>query len=56
MVSFIFYRKFDESKEPIDTGRFINLEEATQLFAHRKGLTVSQFKIMFMVKQKTRIH
>jgi hypothetical protein len=52
MNDFIYYRKFDQAKEPLDKGRFINLEEAIQLFANRKKLHINQFKSMFKVEKK----
>ena len=52
MNEFIYYRKFDQVKEPLGTGRFANLEEAIQLFANRKKLNINHFKSMFKVEEK----
>ena len=52
MSEFIYYRNFDQTKEPLGTGRFTNLEEAIQLFADRKKLNINQFKSMFKVEEK----
>ena len=52
MREFIYYRNFDQTKEPLDKGRFTNSEEATQLFADRKKLDINQFKLMFKVEKK----
>lgn len=52
MSEFIYYRNFDQTKEPLDKGRFANLEEAIKLFAERKRLSISQFKSMFNVEEK----
>ena len=52
MSEFIYYRNFDQTKEPLGTGKFANLEEAIQLFANRKKLHISQFKSLFNVEKK----
>jgi hypothetical protein len=52
MINFIYYRNFDQTKEPLGKGRFADLEEAIQLFAGRKKLHISQFKSMFNVEKK----
>tara|TARA_R110000744_G_scaffold211534_2_gene330640 strand:+ start:1762 stop:1920 length:159 start_codon:yes stop_codon:yes gene_type:complete len=52
MTSFIYYRKFDQVKEPLGTGRFFNLEEAIRVFANRKNLKSNQFKSIFTVEKK----
>ena len=52
MSEFIYYRNFDQTKEPLGKGRFTDLEEAIQLFAGRKKLHISQFKSMFSVEKK----
>jgi hypothetical protein len=52
MINFIYYRNFDQTKEPLGKGRFANLEEAIQLFASRKNLNVNQFKSMFNVEKE----
>ena len=52
MSEFIYYRNFDQTKEPLGTGRFANLEEAIQSFANRKKLNPNQFKSIFKVEKK----
>ena len=52
MIKFIYYRKFDQVKEPLGTGRFFNLEEAIRVFANRKNLKSNQFKLMFNVEKE----
>jgi hypothetical protein len=52
MINFIYYRNFDQTKEPLGKGRFANLEEAIQLFAVEKILSINQFKSMFNVEKE----
>jgi hypothetical protein len=33
MINFIYYRKLDQTKEPLGKGRFADLEEAINIFA-----------------------
>tara|TARA_R110000803_G_scaffold189420_1_gene251904 strand:+ start:531 stop:689 length:159 start_codon:yes stop_codon:yes gene_type:complete len=52
MITFIYYRKFDQVKEPLGKGRFADLEEAIHIFADRKNLSINQFKLMFNVEKE----
>ena len=53
MIKYSFYRKLDElNQEPIDTGRFVNMEEAIKFFAKRKDLSVIEFVMIYKVVQQ----
>ena len=53
MTKYSLYRKLDElNQEPIDTGRFVNMEEAIKFFAKRKDLSIREFVILYKVVQQ----
>jgi hypothetical protein len=53
MTKYSLYRKLDETnQEPIDTGRFVDMEEAIKFFAQRKNLSIREFVILYKVVQR----
>jgi hypothetical protein len=51
MKKFFYYRNFDQVKEPIDFGNFVNQEEALLYFSKRKNLTINEFINLFTISR-----
>lgn len=51
MKKFMYYRIFDEVKEPIDFGNFVDEQEAITFFAKRKNLPINEFLNLFKVSR-----
>ena len=50
MQEYFFYRKFDQTKEPIGRGRYSGWREACLYLSKQKRLSMDEFRKLFNVE------